>query len=501
MVPKGLSASLKRVKLKRNYLRYHSQLQFFIVLVAVMFLISIPALAAQSEDSDLDFIPKTKEFKTAKPKVVKRSPFRSTMYIEQTGTAIQNRSDLDVPLPANTGTRTDAYANSALDFLFEWKMSNEWKFNFSDRLDYIYYWQSDQDYYEAKSTLRETYLSWNPSPNWFFDLGRINFKNGVAIGFNPNDYFKKNSVNTELNQDLEVLRAQRMGALMLRSSFLTKWAAFTLAFAPKINTNSGTTMANQKNFGMYFNQTNATDHLLAKLGFTIADNFTTEFLYDRQDRLNTYGSNITLGLGQSVLLYAEWSGAQQKSLAARSTANDLDQYYPNQPTLAVNYSADESFYSQSAVGMSVAWTSSDTTYLEYHMNQAGFSTADWKQWYDAGESAGAKQNSSPIVANTQLAQLWNIRNYARNNQEPMSTNSIFLRNNYSYGRDQDFNFSQILDFNVGDQSFFIQLMGEYKFIKNFIGSAIFSANMGAYRSEYGSLPRQQEGRLGLKYYF
>ena len=47
------------------------------------------------------------------------------------------------------------------------------------------------DDHSLLNDLREFYFSGSVGQNAYIDIGRVNLKNGVAVGYNPTDYFKK----------------------------------------------------------------------------------------------------------------------------------------------------------------------------------------------------------------------------------------------------------------------------------------------------------------------
>ncbi len=65
---------------------------------------------------------------------------------------------------------------------------------------------------------REGYLSWEALDRTYLDAGRINLKSGVAVGFNPTDFFKTRAVVEPLSVDPTVLREDRLGTVMVSAN-------------------------------------------------------------------------------------------------------------------------------------------------------------------------------------------------------------------------------------------------------------------------------------------
>src|SRR5262249_53914334 len=62
----------------------------------------------------------------------------------------------------------------------------------------------------VRNDFREGYASWEAMPRTYLDAGRINVKSGVAVGFNPTDFFKTRAVVEPLTADPSVLREDRL---------------------------------------------------------------------------------------------------------------------------------------------------------------------------------------------------------------------------------------------------------------------------------------------------
>jgi len=63
---------------------------------------------------------------------------------------------------------------------------------------------------KTSSMTSRGYASWEPLDRTYLDLGRINLKSGVALGFNPTDFFKTRAVVEPLSADPSVLREDRL---------------------------------------------------------------------------------------------------------------------------------------------------------------------------------------------------------------------------------------------------------------------------------------------------
>jgi hypothetical protein len=124
------------------------------------------------------------------------------------------RSALDVPLPPPSppGIEQRLFADTRL----EWNPVHEFGVTFANRAglragDGIPF----PSHSNVRVDVRELFASWRPLEGVFFDLGRINLKNGLALGFNPTDFFRTRTVVEPLSVDPSVLREDRLGTLAL----------------------------------------------------------------------------------------------------------------------------------------------------------------------------------------------------------------------------------------------------------------------------------------------
>jgi len=162
-------------------------------------------------------------------------------------------------------------------------------------------------------------LSWQPHDGIYLDLGRINLRSGAALGFNPTDFFKSRAVVEPLSADPSVLREDRLGTLMLETQYIGQGRALTVAVAPALVRPSPIyTDTNLPSFNPSIDRTNYHDRILVKGSFNAGNDFNPELLYYREGSQNKFGVNLTRGLGQKVIAYAEWAGGEGTNLIDES---------------------------------------------------------------------------------------------------------------------------------------------------------------------------------------
>ena len=106
----------------------------------------------------------------------------------------------------------------SIDAQFDKTLTPAWRLFFSDRVDFS--WPATSNGDRAINTLKEAGISWKPGENTLLDAGRINARYGIALGYNPTDFFKSYAVRSAVSVDPASLRENRQGSVMLRAQQL-----------------------------------------------------------------------------------------------------------------------------------------------------------------------------------------------------------------------------------------------------------------------------------------
>jgi hypothetical protein len=410
-----------------------------------------------------------------------------TSYLETATEPAMLRSSLDVPLPPPSppGIEQRLFADTRL----EWNPMAEFGVTFASRAglraaEGIPF----PTYANVRVDLRELFASWRPLEGVFFDLGRINLKNGIALGFNPTDFFRTRTVVEPLSVDPSVLREDRLGTLALRGQWVWNGGAVAAAYAPKLASPTPVYQnATLPSVDPMFDRTNAHDRFLIKGNVDLAADFSPEALLYGEDGQLRFGLNITRSIGKRVVAYAEWAGGEQSSLAQealsyRALTGSLPQAAaPVKPT---------SFQQDLAAGFSYATETKLTLWIEYHLHQAGFSRQDWRSWFDVGS---ARPSEAPL--------LWYVRSYAQEQQVPMSKHRLFLRADWNDAFIFNLELTAFAEVNLYDGSTLSQLTATYAVTNLWTVEALGSASLGTSRSEYGSVPSLLTGLFTVRRYF
>src|SRR5262249_35323755 len=133
------------------------------------------------------------------------------------------------PAPADAQNRT------SLDLSLRLRPWHSLTLAISDRADLIFAedsaaWSSRT----LRNELRELSLSWEALPHVYLEAGRINVRNGEALGYNPTDFFRPRTLVGQSSLDPSVLRSNRLGVAMVRAQVLWDGGSASVAYAPKL---------------------------------------------------------------------------------------------------------------------------------------------------------------------------------------------------------------------------------------------------------------------------
>ena len=445
-----------------------------------------PAALAQSQpDDELGRIPSESAPASPPPgsaKVHHRAFLESATELELL------RSALHVPIAAPSPPALEQ--RLFLDSRVEWTPLSGFSLTYSGRpelraADHIPFPTHENIRFDA----RELFASWRPLEGIFLDAGRINFKSGVGLGFNPTDFFRTRAVVEPLSVDPSALREDRLGTMMVRGQFVWHGGAVTAAYAPKLTSPSrlyqDTTLPS---IDPMLDRTNAHNRLLLKSNFELGEDLSPEVLLYDEDGSFRVGANLTRTFGKQLVAYAEWAGGSQSSLT--SEALSYGALTGSLPAIAAPASSTTSFQQDLSAGFSYATESRLTFWVEYHLHQAGFSRQDWQSWFAEG---AARPALAPL--------LWYVRGHALEQQVPLSKHNLFLRADWTDAFLFNFELTAFANVDLYDGSTLGQLTASYAVTNLWTIALLGSANFGSRRSEFGSLPSASSVLLTIRRYF
>ena len=354
----------------------------------------------------------------------------------------------------------------SFDVQYDNSFSPGWRVVFSDRLDVDN--PAQAPFGNGINTIKEAYLSWQNQPDLLVDFGRINVRSGVALGYNPTDFFKTSAVRSYVSVDPNSLKENRQGSVMLRLQKLFDSGSLTMLISPKLDTRS-----DDAAFNPDVAATNGENRWLISYSPKIADGINPQFLLFKSDQsIIQFGLNLTYLINDATVIYSEWSGGRGPSLLAQSIQQQ-----------GIPYASDVTFRHRVASGVTYTTNNKISLTGEFDYNGAGLGQNQW----------GALANGPP--------ELYGVyRNWLQTAQESPTRRAVFL-----YGAWQDafvnhLDFSAMERFNLDDSSRLSWLEARYHFTRSEFALQ-WQLYSGRPLSEYGAAPQRQSWALLGRVYF
>lgn len=448
----------------------------------------------KTEADDLDRIPNPRSPSEEDARRAARRTGNQQAYVESAFTGSSVRGHLVVPFPQSASSTWEARV--FVDVRREWRVTPRFTLTFSDRAnvradgDVVFFTQQN-----VINDFREGFLSWEVADSTYVDAGRINVKSGAALGFNPTDFFKTRTVIEPLSADPSVLREDRLGTLMLRAQRIWTGGSVTVAFAPAVaHVSPIYSDTNLPSVDPSFDRTNAHARLLIKGSINVAADFSPELLLYQEGNRTRFGLNITRGIGQNVVAYAEWAGGAQAGEIDDALAyGRATRVLPVDTLNPLPGDSRSEFREDLSAGASFSTKAKLTLNVEYHFHQAGLGKADWERWFTTGKG----------TANASLAagELWFVRSYALDRQDPLTRHSLFARADWVDAFIRHLEVTGFVNLDLYDRSALAELAADYFASSRWTVGAQVTVNAGRPSSDFGSLPQRGSILFKLARYF
>jgi hypothetical protein len=286
----------------------------------------------------------------------------------------------------------------SLDLRYDNSFAPGWRAVFSDRLDVN--WPAVPPADNAINTIKEAYLSWQAQTDLLFDFGRINERNGAALGYNPTDYFKTNAVRSIVSLDPNSLKENRQGSVMLRAQKLFNTSSVSVLYSPKLAND-----INYSTFNPNVAATNNENRWLLSYSQKITEGFNPQFLLFKSDQQPIqFGLNLSSLINDATVVFFEWSGGRSPSLLTQALQQQ-----------GIPYLDDTRFRQRFASGVTYTTSNKISLTAELDYNGAGQDQQHWD----------ALQQGSPLIYGS-------YRNLLQATQESPTKQSAFF-----YGTWQD----------------------------------------------------------------
>ena len=248
-------------------------------------------------------------------------------------------------------------------------------------------------------------------------LGRTNLRNGVAIGFNPTDWFRDNSLVLSGSAAAADRRNERLGVVAITGTTTFGQTLVQAGYRPEIRADSDSIWADKDMIGLGLERTNSTEAAFIKINPDFGSNLSGTANVLLLDGEPGFGVEVSGTLGDNLVLYAEVMGQRHRSLAAEALAENGKGSASLRAGLGAETGTE--WYGQSAIGFNWAlpqkWVGARDISLtfEHHFNGAGLSSAQIETLATANGSDGAAAGA--------LYQLANRR------QDPLARQQLFSR--------------------------------------------------------------------------
>ena len=339
-----------------------------------------------------------------------------------------------------------------------------WRAVLSDRLDADN--PAQTPFGHDINTIREAYLSWQPGADLLFDLGRINERNGVALGYNPTDYFKASAVRSYVSVDPNSLKENRQGSVMFKAQKLSDYGSATLLYPPKLSN-----AVSYGDFNPDLAATNNTDRWLLTISPKLSDEFNPKLLVVKAEQVPVqFGLNLTSLISDAAVAYLEWSGGRNESQLTQA-----------QQLQGVPTPNDTAFRQRVSSGVTYTTDNKISLTVEYQYNGAGM---DQQRWDHLG--------TSPLYG---LYRYW-----LQSIQESPTRRSVFLYGSWQDALINHLDLSAMEKMNLSDSSRLSWLEARYH-LSHSEYALQWQLDSGSRFSEFGAVRQTQTWALLGRVYF
>ena len=393
-----------------------------------------------------------------------------TMFLENSLTFQTRRGGAVVAPPADP---FDWQGRLSLDVRQRIDVADGLSVTFSNRFNLVA--ESEPDDFGSDSIrndFREGFATWQVGDGLFLELGRINVRNGVALGFNPTDFFATRTSVEQVSLDPSSTRENRLGVGMVRAQAFWTGGSAGIAYAPRLATIEPLSTVSEPVLDPLLGRTNAEHRFLATFDYAVGELGPQALLYHENGR-TSYGASISYPVTEDTLLYGEWSADRRPDVASSADAfgRETGQIPAGAP--AVSPAGGERIRHALAIGASHTLVDHKIVVsLEYHHDGSGFRREDWDNWFDVAEA----NRDSPATTR----QLWLIRGFSAEQRRPLS------RHHDAMIKQLDIDAFAIV--NLYDASTVAQISAEYNLSDRWFVGVHASGNIGNNRSQWGSLP-------------
>lgn len=214
-------------------------------------------------------------------------------------------------------------------------------------------------------------------------------------------------------------------------------------------------------------------------------------LFYHESAITRVGLNVSKVICPSLVGLFEWSAAKEPDLSERAvTFGKMTGSLPAMTPVIPQQAAGASLQQDSAFGLSWSGPSKLTVNLEYHFHQSGLNHEELNRWFSLGAA-------NPFLA----SELWYVRQYAFDQQEPWMQQELFVRADWPDSLVKNLELGAIAFISPYDESTTTQMSGAYFLSSRSTIASYISFSSGGIETVNGSVPQVSSAVLQLTRYF
>lgn len=355
---------------------------------------------------------------------------------------------------------------SAIDLRHEFTLGADWRGVLSNRLESTH---GPHGVHHSTHALREAYVTRAVNARWFVDIGRVNVRSGVGLGYNPTDWLRGSVLATPTNQNSASARENRLGAVMLRMQHVTDSGSMHFAYAPQLTSDADAPMAS---WGLNLARGNAGHAFQWRWAPRMSETLSLDVIaLARSDQPFEVGANLSAVLTPSVVAHAEVSVSRRPRAGPEGG-----------PT-------HKGFAPRAALGLSWTLPTGATVGMEYQHAGDALSGADWNR---------LRRRIDPAA----LRAIGTWRSERARTQDPLLRSGWFARLQWNdVLRDGRYDFGAFVRLNPHDRSRLWQVSGAWHITPAFSLRLTASGVQGALNTEYGGRTLQRYLWIGGEVFF
>lgn len=225
----------------------------------------------------------------------------------------------------------------------------------------------------------EAFLSWQPFENLFFDIGKIDKKNGSLFAFSPMDKLRNITINprgTRINstgtkwQDF-----YSEGAIGINTTLYTNIGTFDFSVFPRISDNRDPRKSSNK-WNMQDRTNNDERYAISFVSTGLTEVTPSISVYFGDQRGASFGINSHLT--DNVLLTVEAAYMRQK--IRDFDFSSVDKIHNFQAPALFSYKTKNSY--DFGIGLRYMRTAKQEFGIEYYTQSRGYSRSEWNRYFD-----------------------------------------------------------------------------------------------------------------------